>query len=380
MPKLKTKTTSANPQTEAEPILQSDEALTEDNETKLADIMVAFDQAPDDVTYKVTIIRMLNGKEIVLERLSDPADIENIVDKLRDDYGGGDFKVRVYEKRGITGRPLIKMQLSYSIAAPRATAIAAQATSEIATLATIMRDQNDRMLAFLERHSHPPAQLDQMAMFDRFLSISEKLRPPQPQNNIEMLSAAVDLVDKVSDIARGTAGGDGETSLLGLLRPFLTPENVQNTLQAFAGGRPLPQPGQQSIAAAPAQPQRQPVSAPTFDNPLELMRQQMVVLVDRARKNSPPSLWAEVIVDTMPIGVVEWVLQQPDILEQMLALNPDAQAFRPWFNELFAELKQQQQTDYEAENAESHVNGAGRQPSGNGGQPAEGQGGNPGNA
>jgi hypothetical protein len=322
------------------PILESDEAVQLDNEARLQQILVAFGQAPDNITYKVSVLRIVNGKEVWLCHLQQDQ-LETIAERLRDEWSGGDFVVRVYEKNQAGTK--IKTQFYYSVEKPKAIEARAQQSNELAALVELVRDGQNRMLAVVEQKMTAPAAaapVDAMAIVEKVFALQQKMTAPASTDSVDAITRAVELIEKVRDVAGTGGGGEGETSILGLLKSFLTPEVVGGIARAIGAPVPIAAPRQQPALAAAPSGQAAPI-APDQIAPMDLLRAQIPVFIDRARANSDPNLWAEVLADTLRDfpATVDLIMQRDNLVPALMIMVPEAQPYRQWFFDLITDFR-----------------------------------------
>lgn len=273
--------------------------------------------------------------------------VEFNFEKLRDDYGGGTYRVHVRANGGIAANRLV------TIEEPRRPKIEAQAQPSqdlVAPLTTMMQ----AMVAGFENLGKlivtaQPQQQSRSDMLQEMLLYKQLFEQPQ-QSNVNPL----DFVKQGIDLAKelGTSGKETGTAdiVMGLLETFGKPiAEAVATAQATqrANPPPVPHPGAPMIthAANPA------VIAPVHDNPaiaseqiegdiMKQMQSYLNFLIAQAQADNDVYTYAGMILDAAPPEQIDQFINRPDWLDYLAQFEPNVKNFEPWFTQLRDAMKE----------------------------------------
>lgn len=278
------------------------------------------------------------------------------LDELRDVHGGGDFRVYV------TGGPRNKMIRNTLIRVePRATTAAA-APATPADESAALRELAALRRELAERAPAPPPQPAQEG--PTFASIATNLpqiitalsgalvalRPPAPPappaaapNEGKLFDVLLRGIELGRELSSGGGDGDGG-GILGLVReafrsPILAQAVAASTQQRRAAPARPPAPPQQPAAPAALPPAAAPAQPPTPEGGDDVMqailRSELHKLVRKAAAGGDPGLYAELIVDNVPIETLHELLQAPpDPVTALAQVVPEVEQHREWFGQL----------------------------------------------
>lgn len=255
-----------------------------------------------------------------------------ILDRIRDEYGPGDYKVMVYNKNRLRKKPTI------TIAEPRrkpVTDVIRESKQDLAgVIATLAEQQRETMRMMQTAMVQPQAPAaDPMAMMSAMMTamvqMKEFLAPTQPQGN------PVELLVKGVELARDIGGGNGEKNindtLLGLAKEFGPPLLAMASQEKQSHPQMKPPTGNPPVNPnIQPQAQQQPID-PAFAH-------QLGMLVQKASTQADPGLYADVICDNADPQQIADIIQRPDLVEYLGSINPGVLQHREWFEKLKKEI------------------------------------------
>lgn len=293
----------------------------------------------------------------------DPSEMP-IIDRIRDRYGSGVYRVRVWRN----GR--LHNQWDYSIKAPadwKPPAIIPESVtqvkpSEVQTLAgmleTMQRQNMDMMRSLISEMRQPPVSqqpvIDPFAMFEKALGFASALIKPQTPD----FNGMIELFTKGMAIGRESNAGPDEGGAFGLIGKAL--ENLPAIVEMVKGGQPATMPQQTGYVANPVpnnyqpapqaipqqspQPSQQP--QPT-GNPQQdaaaMISAKIDALIPKAQRGTDPTLIAEYLEEELqaenPLAL-QILVTVPDVLEQLAVIKPVIRQFMPWFTAVLASLRE----------------------------------------
>lgn len=282
------------------------------------------------------------------------------LDTLRDKYNGGEFRLFI-TRNGV----LWKNKTVY--VEPKQTTGGDAPPTQAAELAAVMREgfakQAEMMAATLRALASaptppPPAPLlkgaDIPAILTALPALIGMLRPP-PAPPAPSLDAnkSIDLILKGIELARevkAEGGGEGEPSMLGILRDLIKSPMLAQAAAAMAT-QPAPAAPRLPQPAAPRPPQPQvtipqpppPPAQPSFasETPPPMMQnmltQYLGLLCVKAAEGSDPSLYADLVLDSLDADTLQQLLSRPpSAVDALIADHPPVAQHREWFEQLVA--------------------------------------------
>ncbi len=256
---------------------------------------------------------------------------EDMLETLRDEYGGGDFCIKIHAGEGNR----LRMQERVSVEAPKIkkTEIVQQ-NSGNNSMIDMMREQmasqqtmlNNLLLGIAQRPQAPAAAgLGLVEM----LTILEKMTPKQvdPMQQLVLMRELVDFGKEVS----GNAPEDtGFMSAFKALAPALTAIASNQPPQAQPAGRPGNQLPQAQPASRPGNQPPQNAHQAEQNESLVLLK----MLVRAAKIGTDPEIYAEVVIDQLGEENCTAIINNPDLLKGMLLQIPDGENYSEWFTQL----------------------------------------------
>lgn len=313
---------------EIEPEIPDEELSIEDR------IRAAFGQVGESDQVSVQISKLVEGNnrpEAYLFSCA-PDDLDNIMDKVRDGYGSGNYRVRIRKNRRIAG------QFDFSVYVPPKAALPVAPPAQDSALVAMMErlvQSNERLQ---ERLSASPAASGGVdGELDRIVKLTTALKvlapPPPPAVD---LAGIIGIVKSGVDLFREMGiggGGDSDDGMWSVLKEAVKRLPLD---QIIAGAMTMP--GQAALSAQIAplnDPARSPPPQQQVPPLIAMLRQPVAYLVTRAARNASPDLYAEWLLDNLPADapdeVIEALIARPDLLQVLIAAVPEVQNYGAWF-------------------------------------------------
>lgn len=332
----------------------NDDVLIEDAEDVELDILTELNASPSDIVWTFTVCRVLGPTKAGLKEphlfSGDASQIGGLADRLiADGYGSGNYRVRVLKNKRLYRR--FDLAVEVPPAKPQNNA-AQPARSEIADLIAAIQRSNEQLITrLLERQNAPaPVQVepvDHLAMMERMSNIFANMRPQNDGNNatalIEVFKSGLETAAKFA------GGGEKETSLLDVAKDLAGQILPVVMAQRGNGAAPPANLGGNNGYQPPAprapvlqNPNPNPQPPPTNPNAdvMQAAAQNIDFLLQQARRNADPGLYAELMLDQLPEPVVLAILGDVQIIDKFIMLRPGVQQFRPWFDRLLATMRE----------------------------------------
>lgn len=296
---------------------------------------------------RISIYRIVKNQPPSYVAECDPASFS--LDDLRDRHGGGEFRLYIMKD----GRIWKNMRVFVDPPVRDPNAAVTAPASHMGDVLAVMRDgfaaqaAAMRELATRPVGQSPLANLDLPAVITAISGAIVALRPPPaPIPPAADASKAIDMFMQGLQMARELRedAAPADNSIGGMLRSFLTSPVVA---QAVAAAAPAPRPAgppalprpqgavPQQPAPQPSQPQPAQPTMPTAD----VMTQYYALLCQKAASGADPTLYAELILDSVDDDTLNMLLsKQPTPLDALIAEYPPAAPHRDWFASLIGTL------------------------------------------
>lgn len=342
------------------------ETLTPDdreNEDTEAMILAEFGQSPDNVAWSVKVYRAAQKGEPEPYLFTCSPNEFPIIDKLRDEYGTGKYRVRVFVNNRVHKYFTVSVEARRTATAPVAPAPAPVSDGLAAAL--------ERQTALLERlinqRNTPVPQVNTLEMITGVLGAISQVKnlfgpatPPGPENAIELFMKGIEA-------AKELGGGErGSTGLMDIVRDLLKSPIVEKMIEGAAANINVPhtapalplQPGIGEIPQPIVSTQQPPPQAPTQQPPTngDAIHQQapspendprligMVhnirYLATKAAANADVELYADWVLDNVPRDLLAQMIADPNALATLSAAVPEARPYVGWFGQLLALVKE----------------------------------------
>ena len=193
--------------------------LEDENDADLSAIFASFGGAPDDKTYQLKIYRVIKDsaeRAWLFNAVPSELPIDN---RLRDEYKGGRFEIRIYEIKG--GKYVLRKRPNILIEAPQKPEVAQ--ASDLANVLTAFRDSQTQMFnqlsdvmkksqGVVDVPANPFSMMKEMAA--AMVSMREMMQPAAQANPVETLKGVIEL----AGMLKGDSGGGGYTKGLDVFK------------------------------------------------------------------------------------------------------------------------------------------------------------------
>jgi hypothetical protein len=320
--------------------------------------------AADDVAVLIKVYRVAeNNKPESFLFHADPAAL-NIQEHLRDVYGTGLYRVRVYKNSRLSINKAIAIE-----APPRSAQPPAPVQNDL-TLQLLER--MDRMQERLQQQQPPGGSLqEQIANFTALATAMRAIAPPPAPAAapaagfdlpaiIAMLPNIREGIETVRDLFGSGGSGEG-AGWVDVLRDVIKGLPIGDIVGALAAARSPQPPPQQSfeyggeyappppaIEAPPPVPSAA-AAPPAVDQEmqpyLQMIAGPLSFLIRRAQQNAETAAAANWLLDTLqlegvPDQLVADLLERPDLLQIFHAIDPRVAQVQPWFMSLLNKARQ----------------------------------------
>lgn len=278
---------------------------------------------------------------------TDIAALPELKMRLRDEFKGGLFRVRIYRNRklrkGATWEieappvaPADPKPQTHMIGADNQTAVLiAAALKPVADAMSMMAQQ-------IQTLKQAPPAVDPFDMFERVTTIVTNLAPRQQESNMDK---ALDMLTKGIELGRTMEPGGGDDGIAGMVKAMfsspLTRQLVEGAAAQMATARAQPQP---APPRAVAPPQSAPMPSPAAPPPVvdgEMNFSKLVDLLLRgAARGGDPSLYADLVFDQLQDREVSLLLSTPNVFEMAVAQYPQIGQYPDFFNGMLDALRE----------------------------------------
>lgn len=289
---------------------------------------------------KVLLYRIAPGsqKQGLLCRLEPGTSVEDIPPR----FGGGDYII----KRLLGGRIMKSARLFIEgeprIEQPKLDTSQSQAQHQapqfdVGQLIAGMQESNKQLLAGLVQVLRP-AENSKMDMLKEMAMYKELFAPQQPQQQFNPVDMMLKGAELVRDLAPRSPGeSTGTDVLLEAIKSF-APMITQVVAQGTPPARPVPA-KQAQLADATKSAQPQTAAQHSTEEGIDVFKHYLAMLVGFAKAGRDPMTYAEVVADQLSDEQILEIINNPNIMDDMIALNPEVATYRPWFETVLAELK-----------------------------------------
>jgi hypothetical protein len=327
-----------------------DDSTTDDDIKSDADIKADLlsEALLEDANSFVMIHRLISGGNMPEEYISrlpaDKYDYGQLLEYLRENYGGGDYRVRLYVKGRLKkgGNKLIQIAKKIT---PSNVALshAGEAASILDTVLGRMEENNQRMLQILQSRTEPTSSrkdmLEELAMMSTIINGGQK--------SGSMLGAVKEMAE-VMTLMQGLSGGVEKESMLTSALNAFAPVAVA-ALQRPQGPvvRQYTQPRPVKTVNTPTQ---KPVTEPKKEtNPMDehaaAIKQIITVLETLGENGVAPSAIAEKITESIDtqekFDALETWVTNPTCIDDLVKLDKNVERYKSWFLLLIEHVKAQ---------------------------------------
>lgn len=309
------------------------------------------------VSSNVTVYRTGRGVQRAYVFKCDAASFS--LDVLRDKYNGGEFQLFITRDGVLWKNRTVTIEPPQAVRDP--VPPQAQPVDALALLREDLRKQNEAVTAVLRTLAAPPPPprpflegVNIMELVQGAGVLLNLLRPPAPaapstDTYVNALMKGIELAREVK-----AEGGDGDTSLMGVVKEMLRSPLLATAIQATAAqaqaqAAPAPRAAPQlpqrpkPPAATPPKPAAAVAPSPTESFAGEtvdpLLKMYVGVLVNKAAAQADTGMYADLILDNLNEDQLNQLLDaQPSPVDWIATINSDVLNYRPWFETLIAEV------------------------------------------
>ena len=336
-------------------ILLANTEIQPGEESVESKILAEFNQADDQDAWTIGVSRFLKfGQPEEFCFNCSPADFP-IIERIQEKWGAGMYIVRLRRNGKIV------RAFRYAVAAPRENPVAA-VHNELGQISSTFQAALDRMSQMVERlvtqrgnnnggGGNSPSITELMTAM---VQMKEFVAPKERTGASELLQ-----VFKLGIEAAGGAPVAEGTGILGSLERILSSPIIQKIAEGAmsampapaAPGAPQPVPARVEAprpngVAVRTEPTATAVASPQEQQIQVFMRTQILYLLGRAHQwrqsqqtKSHPDLYAEWVVDNIPIEILGPVVNAPNPLELLSQFVPEVAGFADWFAQLLESVR-----------------------------------------
>lgn len=351
--------------------LSPEEKAEEDTE---AVILAEFGKGERDVTWAVKVYRAASkGEPEPYLFTCSPTELP-VIDRLRDEYGSGLYRVRVFKNNRVY------RYISVSVEARKTPPAPVQVQQPSDGLAAILKQSIDTQNAIMERLlsernrpvSNQPNTVELIGSIFGIISQAKNLFGGQPSGGEQTIEMFMRGVEAAKDL-----GGDkGNATMMDFLRdlikspmvekmlegvptaPMQMPTPIPNSFPPGIGEAPIPSP-QPQPQPQPPQPERNNEAPQQQD---ALQNQQLIQIIHnlkylttKAAVGADVELYADWIMDNVPIDMLKNIVNDPGALKTLTDMVPEAVPYTAWFASLLAVVKESLTDDMQGDQDDAHV-------------------------
>lgn len=291
----------------------------------------------DDASF-VTIHRLHGAgnlpEEFVTRFPADKFDFGQIQAFLADNYGGGDYRVRLYVKKKLRGNKMVSIAKKFE-PEKHSVSPAGEAASILHTVLERQEKMHQQMMQLVSQQNQQP---DRMQFFQEMMMMKELFSSGNGGSSgvnqlVESVNALKTLGIKVgTDESEKDDSEGGFVGLLEKMTPVITEamrSNGQNQQPRQTQQRPV----QQNA------PQTEAEKMTAFAN----LKIKMAIgqFLRAAEKKSNPITYAELIFDMADEATIQKTITDDNAIEGLIKLEPKIALHRPWFDDLREHVKGQ---------------------------------------
>lgn len=303
----------------------------------------------DDIMLKVYRVDAMGKDAHIFDCLPDA--LNGIEDRLRDSYGKGDYKIKVFTptpKGGKSVKKTVKMAIEVPLnnnEVEKPLDNSGDLKSVVSDMMAAMQNSQKEMFSMMQNNSLVMANKNQ-EMIIAILSNKKDDKPevgiveqlallkqiiPEPTNPMDMLNSMMDMHKSVKD----EFSGSNENSVMGELTQGLNSlvSLAANAPQKNAEPAPQTTPSVGEIKQNPGQPESGSDMNPIIKHKLN---RHLAFLIEKAKQGKDPELWVEVTLDEVPDNYYPLLVDNlgandDEAFLNMAKINPDIVNFKPWF-------------------------------------------------
>lgn len=302
----------------------------EDAPDDISLLNVLSDLESDSEGVKVNVYRSQSGTKKLAYLFSCQPD-EFGLEKLRDEYGGGDFRV-IVRKDGLN-----VANKAVSVEAPKeAPKLDISSSNQLETLVKAMQTGFESILAAVV-HSNQPQSTDQvevrmlekMAMYKQLFAQQAPVSASDTTDTLGTFLKGIEFMRSMDTNNREATTAD------------VLMETVKTAMPALAAAMTAPK-----TAPIPAQPV---LTSPAQESPIQeqadMFKHYVQHLCNQAARDADTYIWAGLICEQMPEADLRTLIADPLVIDKLSAYDARVLQYRQWFVDLVAEIKNYLTTD-----------------------------------
>ncbi|MES9855942.1 MAG: hypothetical protein ABW166_04970 [Sedimenticola sp.] len=281
-----------------------------------------------------------------------------VIERIRKEFGYGKYQIWVYRGNKLIKRPNLELA--------KPLIDESQLTDSSNNISTILQpllddkqkqsEKYDNLVAALisnGNNNNTPA-VDPMAMMGAMMGVMMQMKDfMAPKENANSLGDLLENIKTIQEITDGGSGG--ETNFLDLAKSF-GPGLLQVTKKLADQQEIGPQEPPQAQQPQNHQPEvQQPQTNTEDEEGMNLFKYQLNILVSKAEKESDPSLYADLIMDSIPRDKLEAFLEMDDVIGYLIQTHPGVEKYKAWFEALIVEINESMNDEYEEEDEEIEI-------------------------
>lgn len=348
--------------------------LQDDLDNQLHSIFSEVGGDERDTEFALKVYRVMEGKGKLEYCFSCVPSELPILDKLRDEYNGGTFEVRVYKDNRIYRRRKVFIAPPPKKPEPASSHYSPDMSSILREMAEQQNRQFEQMRNLFSSvmTTQTPAPTQQQpnmmemmgAMVGIMTQMKEFVTPAQPQtNSFEQFAKVIEVVkdlgldgsekgpwDGLASLAKefagpliGTVSQMAEMQKMQTPAPARRPQNPQAQEMQRLNYQPMsPQEkgGNSTVETPSVNPAQQTAPQNETEQMNMVFKMYLNQLCQKAAQDADPALYAELIIDNVPEAHIKQLIDRPDMIQFLSQHNPNVQQFAPWFIELQAAIRE----------------------------------------
>lgn len=317
-----------------------------------------------DVNAEIRVFRDVGGGNTTKEYLFtfEPHDMTmvQLCDKLRDEYGGGDFRVMAYASSTNRSGKSLKFNKSMRTAKPKTQVFEQKPASEMSDVLTVMMQQAQEQREMMQQliqtmNDRPQAQpLNILELVQTGVPLLAGLKKLFGTTATDPFESAKNIISMMKDLdlsGGGSEKNNADVLLEGIktLGPVLAGA-AQQSMHGSAPQQVRPNPAARVARKYPPMNNAKAGPDASPDLPLKQHKEKgretlqtrilndLKNMVKAANRNSDPGLYADLLIDQYSEDEIAQVVNNPQLMDMAAAIVPGMAQQRPWFNQVFAAL------------------------------------------
>lgn len=308
--------------------------LQADIDGELSQIFTEFGGGGEDVTFEIRVYRTQPGKgKLAYVFACLPHELP-ILDKLRDEYNGGDFEVRILKNTKIFRRLKVAVE-------PPPKLPARAPVNEAGGLAAVMAEGFNRLGELMVRQQQT-APVDPFTMQSQLLTNMTAMKEFMGGNNPAPAPDPFELLTKVITLQKKLGGMAEEKEPTTTLDLLMTMAN--NVLPLLGDATRAEQKAiapRQQVRAKPPQVKTggNPINETEGDDVNFKLKTQLIYLCGMAAKNSDPAAYAQLVIDNTDPEDLQGLYTRAkggDYMDDLMNIHAPVGQYLEWFNDLAA--------------------------------------------